>query len=173
MQQFSSHTNRIQQPAKAWLVYLSLCIALGLNYIPTGALRGVPDWMALALAFWSIREPMRVGMGTGFFFGVLVDVGQGAAMGQHALAYVILAFLSNGLARRVMWFPVLVQALHVLPILLVAQGLMVAVRVVAGDEFPGWWYFLSSATGAILWLPLDHLLPQQLQPVDRDENRPI
>lgn len=170
----TNRSSRILLPVRLWFIYFSLLVALGLAYVPTGRLPGVPDWVALVLTFWCIREPLRVGMGVAFVFGLFVDIGQGAAMGQHALAYVVLAYLANGLARRLMWFPALQQALHVLPILLVAQVLMVAVRLVAGAEFPGWWYFLSSFTSVLLWLPLTYLLLlPQYQPVDRDDNRPI
>ncbi|MDO9596478.1 MAG: rod shape-determining protein MreD [Azoarcus sp.] len=170
----TNRSSRILLPVRLWFIHFSLLVALGLAYVPTGRFPGVPDWVALVLAFWCIREPRRIGMGAGFVFGVLVDIGQGAAMGQHALAYVVLAYLANGLARRLMWFPALQQALHVLPMLLVSQILMVIVRLIAGAEFPGWWYFLSSFTSVMLWLPLTYLLLlPQYQPVERDDNRPI
>jgi rod shape-determining protein MreD len=167
-------SSRILLPAKTWFAYLTLIIALGLSYIPTGLIPGVPDWVALVLAFWAIREPLRVGMGAGFVFGLLVDIGHGAAMGQHALAYVVLCYLATSVSRRVLWFPPAQQALQVFPLLLLVQVMMVVVRLVAGAEFPGWWYFLSSLTGAALWVPLNFLLLlPQYQPVDRDDNRPI
>jgi len=167
-------SNRILLPAKTWFVYLSLGVALALSYIPTGRLPGVPDWVAVVLAFWCIREPLRVGMGAAFVLGILVDIGHGAAMGQHALAYVVLAYLASALSRRVLWFPTVQQALHVLPLLVLTQALMVLVRVVAGAEFPGWWYFSTSLTGALLWIPLSFvLLLPQYQPIERDEHRPI
>ena len=167
-------SNRILQPARTWFVYFSLLVALGLSYIPTGRMPGVPDWVAVVLAFWCVREPLRVGMSAGFVFGLLVDIGLGAAMGQHALAYVVLCYLATSLSRRMLWFPAWQQALHVLPLLLIAQSIMVLVRVIGGAEFPGWWYFSSALTGALLWLPLSFLLLlPQYQPVDRDENRPI
>jgi rod shape-determining protein MreD len=167
-------SSRILLPANTWFVYFTLVIALGLGYIPTGRIPAVPDWVALLLAFWSIREPMRVGMGAAFVFGLLVDIGHGAAMGQHALAYVVLAYLAGSVGRRVLWFPPAQQALHVLPLLLLTQVLMVVVRLVAGAEFPGWWYFLSSFSSAVLWVPLNFvLLLPQYRPVDRDDNRPI
>ncbi|MHB8785264.1 MAG: rod shape-determining protein MreD [Thauera sp.] len=170
----TNRSSRILLPVKQWFVYLSLFVALGIEYIPTGLTPGLPDWVALVLAFWCVREPLRIGMGAGFAFGLLLDVGLGAAMGQHALAYVVLAYLANSLARRVLWFPAWQQALHVLPLLLLAQVLMVAVRLLAGAEFPGWSYFLSSFSSALLWMPLSFvLLLPQLQPVERDDNRPI
>ena len=86
----------------------------------------------------------------------------------------MLAHLANSLARRVLWFPAWQQALHVLPLLLFSQVLMVLVRLLAGAEFPGWAYFLSSFSSALLWMPLSLLLLlPQLQPVERDDNRPI
>lgn len=170
----TNRSSRILQPVKLWFVYLSLFVALGLEYIPTGRTPGLPDWVALVLAFWCVREPLRVGMGTGFLFGLLVDVGHGAAMGQHALAYVLLAYGANALSRRVLWFPPAEQALHILPLLLFTQVLMVLVRLVAGAEFPGWWYFVGTFTGTLLWVPLHFLLLlPQYRPADRDDNRPI
>lgn len=167
-------SNRILQPARTWFIYASLLAALGLTYIPTGRLPGVPDCVALVLAFWCMREPLRIGMGTGFMFGLLVDIGHGAAMGQHALAYVVLCYLAGAMSRRVLWFPTAQQAVHVLPILLLAQVIMVTVRLLGGAEFPGWWYFGSSLSGALLWVPLSFLLLlPQYQPVERDDNRPI
>lgn len=170
----TNRSSRILLPVKLWFVYLSLIAALGLEYIPTGRVPGIPDWVALVLAIWCVREPLRIGMGVGFVFGLLVDVGQGAAMGQHALAYVVLAYVANGAARRVLWFPLLQQAIHMLPLFLLTQVLMLVVRVLAGAEFPGWSYFLSSLSSALLWAPLSILLMlPQYRPVDRDDNRPI
>jgi rod shape-determining protein MreD len=172
--QLTHRSSRILQPAKTWFAYLSLIVALGLTYVPFGRLPGVPDWVALVLAFWCVREPLRVGMMAGFVFGLLVDIGHGAALGQHALAYVVLTYLVSSISRRVLWFTPFQQSLHVLPLLLIAQVVMVLVRLVAGADFPGWWYFLSSFTGVALWIPLNFLLLlPQYQPVDRDDNRPI
>jgi len=166
-------SRRILLPARPWFIYLSLIIALVLVYVPTGHFP-VPDWVALVLVFWCIREPRRVGMFTGFVCGLLVDIGLGAAMGQHALAYVVLTFMASSLSRRVLWFGMLEQALQVLPMLLIAQAIMVGVRLVAGAEFPGWTYFLSSVTAAALWGPVSLLLLlPQFQPTERDDNRPI
>ncbi len=172
--QATHSSSRILQPARNWFIYVSLIAALGLTYMPTGRLPGVPDWVALVLAFWCVREPKRIGMGAGFVLGLLVDIGQGAALGQHALAYVVLCFIASSVSRRLLWFGLWRQAPHVLPLLLLSQAIMVAVRLVSGAEFPGWWYFLSSFSTALLWAPVGFLLLlPQYQPSDRDDNRPI
>ncbi|MDO9504830.1 rod shape-determining protein MreD [Hydrogenophaga sp.] len=167
-------SRRILLPARGWFIYLSLCAALLLNLIPLGRLPGIPDWVALTLAFWCIHQPLKVGMGAAFFFGLAMDVANASVMGQHALAYVLLAFAAGGLSRRILWFPVVSQALHVLPLLLGTQLIMLMIRLVTGAEFPGVLYFLSSFVAVLLWHPLNYiLLLPQYRAVEHDENRPI
>lgn len=174
MIQPSHSSRRILLPARSWFIYFSLCCAFVLNLIPLGRMPGVPDWIALVLAFWCVHQPLKVGMGAGFFFGALMDVANGGVMGQHALAYVLLAFAAAGLSRRILWFPLGQQALHVLPLLVGTQIVLLLVRLATGAEFPGILYFLSGFVATLLWHPLSYiLLLPQYQPVERDDNRPI
>lgn len=167
-------SRRILLPANAGFIVFSLLVALVLNLIPMGRIPGIPDWVALVLAFWCVREPLKVGMGTGFLLGLVMDVAQAAVLGQHALAYVVLAFLASGLSRRILWFPLFQQALHILPMLLVMQALMVAVRLLGGAPFPGWSYFIASLTTTLMWIPVNYvLLLPQFRPEEKDDNRPI
>ncbi|MBK7135575.1 MAG: rod shape-determining protein MreD [Rhodocyclales bacterium] len=168
------NSRRILLPVRQWFILFSLAAAFFLNLVPLGDLVGVPDWVALVLAFWGVREPLRVGMGTAFVAGLLMDVASGSVIGQHPLAYLLLSFAAGGLSRRILWFPLGQQALHILPLLLATQVVMVVARLVGGAEFPGWGYFLGSFTGALLWFPLTFvLLLPQYQPLEKDENRPI
>jgi rod shape-determining protein MreD len=103
-----------------------------------------------------------------------MDVANASVMGQHAFAYVLLAFAAGGLSRRILWFPLAQQALQVLPLLLGTQLVMLLIRLATGAEFPSVLYFLSSVVGVLLWHPLNYvLLLPQYRPVERDENRPI
>ncbi len=167
-------SNRILLPARSWFITLSIAVALLLNLIPFGRLPGVPDWVALVLTFWCIHQSLKVGMGSAFFLGLAMDVADGSVMGQHALAYVLLAFAAGGLSRRILWFPLGLQALHVLPMLLGMQIVMLITRLISGGEFPGLLWFLSSFIATALWHPLTYmLLLPQYRPTDRDDNRPI
>ena len=113
-------------------------------------------------------------MGSAFLLGVAMDVADASLMGQHALAYVMITYLAGLLSRRILWFPLGQQALHVAPLLLLAQAIQVAVRLVPGVDFPGLSYFIGPFIGAVLWLPLTFvLLLPQYQPIEHDANRPI
>jgi len=174
MMQPTNSSRRILLPVKAWFIMLTLILAVFLNLIPFGRLPGVPDWVALVLTFWCIHQPLKVSMGVAFVLGLLMDVADASVMGQHALAYVVLAFTACGLSRRILWFPLLQQALHVLPLLLGTQLMMLLVRLIVGGEFPGLLWFLGSFVGAALWHPMTYLLLlPQFQPVERDHTRPI
>ncbi len=169
---FSS--SRILLPVRPWFIVFSLLAALVLNFLPTSAWPWVPDWVALVLVFWSIREPRLVGMGAGFLLGVAMDVADVSLLGQHALAYVLASYGAAYLSRRILWFPLLQQALHVLPLLLLVQLVQFGVRVMPGASLPGLDYFIGPLVGVCLWWPLTFiLLLPQYQPVSRDANRPI
>ena len=167
-------SRRILRPVRNWFIVLTLFFALLLNLIPFGRLPGIPDWVALVLAFWCIHQPLKVGMSAAFVLGLAMDVADASVMGQHALAYVLLAFVAAGLSRRVLWFPLAQQALHVLPMFLGMQLAMLIARLLGGAEFPGVLWFLSSFTAALLWHPVTYLLLiPQFSPEDKDVHRPI
>lgn len=167
-------SRRILLPVRHWFIWLSLAGALLLNMIPVGRFPLMPDWVALVLVFWCIHQPLKVSMGTAFLLGVAMDVADASVLGQHSLAYVSMTFVAGGLAKRILWFPLAQQALHVLPILLLTQLVMLVARMIGGGAFPGILWLFGSAVGALLWYPLTYLLLlPQYRPVDRDENRPI
>jgi rod shape-determining protein MreD len=153
----------ILMPVRVSTIVASFALALFLNFLPWRDLRLMPDFVALTLCFWCIRQPRLVGLGIGWMLGLLSDAGNGVLLGQHALAYSIVAFFSLWLSRRVLFFGVGLQALHVLVILLVGQSVALLVRIASGNAFPGWPIIVGPIFGAALW-PLVTwllLLPQR------------
>ena len=158
-----SGSRTILQPARASTIVASFALALFLNFLPWRDLRVVPDFVALVLLFWCIRQPRLVGLGVAWSLGLVTDAGNGVLLGQHALAYSLLAFLGIWFSRRILWFGSGLQALHVGALLLIAQGVSLLVRVVSGNDFPGWAMFIGPLAGALIW-PLVNwllLLPQR------------
>jgi rod shape-determining protein MreD len=161
-------------PANPLFIALSLLLALGLNMLPLGRQPGMPDLVAVVLVFWNVHQPRRVGIGVAFVLGLLMDVHQGSLLGQHALAYTLLSYFAIMIHRRLLWFNVWSQTLQVAPLFLAAQLVSLAVRMLAGDMFPGWRLLLAPAWEALLWPLTTWLLlaPQRKAP-DPDENRPL
>lgn len=161
-------------PAKPLFITLSLFAALALNLIPLGRQPALPDFLAVVLVFWNVRQPLRVGVGVAFVFGLVMDVHDGALLGQHALAYTLLAYSAIGIHRRLLWFSLASQALQVLPLFVAAHAVSLLVRLAAGGLFPGWELLLAPLIEALLWpLATVVLLAPQRRPPDPDENRPL
>ena len=158
-----SGSRQILQPVRVSTIVASFALALFLNFLPWRDLRLVPDFVALVLVFWCVRQPRLVGLGVAWSLGLLTDAGNGVLLGQHALSYSLLAFLGIWLSRRILWFGPGLQALHVGALLLVAQCVGLLVRLAAGNEFPGWPIVVGPLAAALLW-PLVTwllLLPQR------------
>ena len=158
----------ILRPARVSTIAASLAVALFLNFLPWGDLRLAPDFAALVLTFWCVRQPRLVGLGVAWSVGLLVDAGNGVLLGQHALAYSLLAFVSIWLSRRILWFGPALQSLHVALILAAAQSAALLVRLIAGDAFPGWTVYVGPALGALLWPAVSWLLLAPQRRLERE-----
>lgn len=170
----NGHRADVLLPANRGFIAFSLGAAFLLNLLPWGAGWPVPDFVAVVLVFWSLSQPRLVGIGIGFCLGLLMDVHAAALLGQHALAYSLLAYGAISLHRRLPWFGMLGRMLHLLPLFLLAQACSLMTRLAAGDEFPGVLYFLPSLTATLLWPVAERLLiAPQRRAVERDETRPL
>lgn len=165
-------------PANPLFIWGTLVVALLFNMLQNMGLWGraawTPDLLALVLVFWSVHQPLRIGVGAAFVFGLLVDVHQSSVLGQHALAYTVLSFFAITIHRRLLWFSVPQQALQVLPLLVVAHAVELAVRMMVGGTFPGFLILLAPLIESLLWpvITVLLLLPQRRAP-DPDANRPL
>jgi rod shape-determining protein MreD len=161
-------------PVSPAFIFVSLGGAFVLNLLPWGQLVGAPDFVALVLVFWGIHQPRKVGIGIAFFMGLLMDVHEATLLGENALAYTLLSYLAIMIHRRVLWFPIVTQALHVFPLLLLTQAIQVVVRFIVSGKFPGWLHFVESVVAIVLWPLITWLLlAPQRRAVDRDHTRPI
>ena len=165
---------RILLPVRVSFMVLTTLFALLFNLLPWRDVAGLPDLLALVITFWCIHQPRRMGIGAAWALGLMMDVANGALLGQHAFAYAVLAFGAVQLNRRILWFGLGPQALHVLMLLVCSQLLMLAVRITAGGAFPGFAWFAGSGIAAMLWPAVTFLLlfPQR-RPEIVDVDRPI
>ena len=163
-------SSQILLPVRVSTIVASFVAALLLDFLPWPDLRFVPDFVALVLVFWCVRQPRLVGLGVAWALGLLADAGNGVLLGEHALAYSLAAFVAIWLSRRILWFGFGLQSLHVALILVMAQAAQLVVRLAAGDGFPGWALFVGPLVGAALGPLVSWLL---LQPQRRREREPV
>jgi rod shape-determining protein MreD len=167
-------TDQLLLPVNPVFVWATLLAALAFNLMPLGRQPAMPDLLALALVFWNVHQSRRVGVGLAFAFGLVLDVHDGAMLGQHALAYTLLSFFAVTIHRRLLWFTVPSQAVQILPLFVAAHAVSLLVRMLAGGMFPGWWILLAPLFESLLWpLACWLLLAPQRRPPDPDQNRPL
>ena len=101
-----------QESQGYWVILLSFVAAyvLAVLPLPQWLLWGRPEWTALALIYWTIALPHRVGIVTGLLLGVGLDVLEGAVLGQNAFALVVVALLSLILYQRLRVYSLWQQA---------------------------------------------------------------
>lgn len=110
-----------------------------------------PDWIVLVLIYWSIATPDRFGVFTAFWVGVITDVLTGHLLGQYALIYSLICYLSIKEYRRLRQFPLLQQCLFIGFCLFCGQSLLFGMESMqAANRLPlSFWY--PVLTGMLAW----------------------
>ncbi|AOY01436.1 rod shape-determining protein MreD [Jeongeupia sp. USM3] len=153
-------SHQLLRPVSVGFIVLSFIAALLINLLPwqVSIANFAPDFVALFIIYWALNQPRRVGVATAFVLGVLMDVGDGNVLGQHALAYSVIAYFVLIRQRQMALFAFWQQALIVFGLLTLAQAIMMIVRGLLGAPFVGWAYFAGSLPAALLWPPLSNLM---------------
>jgi len=141
------------RPSGILVIVLSFFIALGIAIVP------LPDWaihlrpeaVTMVLIYWCLAIPDRVGVGVGWLVGLFVDVAKGAILGQYALSFTVVAWLSLKLHQRIRVFPPWQQALSILILVGLSQIIVLWVKGIIGQSPQNWVYWLPTLTSCILW----------------------
>lgn len=132
---------------------LTLVLALALTAVPLPAAIAAyrPEWVPLILIFWSLLAPRRFSLLTAFWMGLMLDTLSGALLGQHALALVVVVYLTIRFHLRIRVFPVWQLSVTVVLLLSLYEFVLFWVDGVAGRTVPlaeRWAPLLASA---VVW----------------------
>lgn len=96
-----------------WIIAVSLLVAVILTIlpIPDWAAWGRPLWVLMVLMYWVLALDNRVGVGTAWYMGILLDILGGTLLGEHALAMAIVIYIVAKLQRQIRVAPLMQQAL--------------------------------------------------------------
>ena len=102
--------------------------------------------MALILIYWLLRSPEQLGVRFAWMLGLMLDGVEGAFLGQHALAFSLIAYVVLTRYQQLRMFSLVQQALFVFALLCLDQMIAnwVYIMVRGGDGS------LLSLTGALL-----------------------
>ena len=118
--------------ATTWIsLFLALCLQV--MPLPDAWLVWRPDWLGLVLIYWCVVAPQRIGVFHGFILGLLLDLIEGAPLGQNALVMALIAFLALLVYQRMRAYALVQQAVLVFVLLGIAQLLEQWLRIIFGQ----------------------------------------
>jgi len=110
-----------------------------------------PDFLLLTIMWFALMMPRTAGLAFAGAAGLALDAFHGVALGENALAFVVIAYLVHRFHLRMRMFPLSQQTLVVAGLLLIDQILLWAIDGFTGHPVNDWVRWLPVATGAALW----------------------
>ena len=146
-----------------WVIFFSFFVAylLAIVPFPEWAMNYRPEWVPMVLIYWVMALPYRLGIGSAWCAGLLLDILEGSTLGLNAISLVILAYVTLSLHQRMRMFTSLQQSGFIF--VLVGLNLMLChwLQIVTGQTINVSLLFLMAAlTSAIIWPSLFQLLRQ-------------
>jgi len=141
-----------------WVIFATFAVAMLFSVVALpesipwemGYLR--PQWVVLVLIYWIIALPQRIGILTAWLIGLLVDVLSGSSLlGQHGIAFIVVAYISASLYQRLRMFAVWQQSLIVFAIVGLNQMINSWIENIAGVSEWNMWFLLTAFISALMW----------------------
>lgn len=141
-------------------IYVSFLVALMLSALPLPEELQWwrPEWVLLVLLYWIVALPTRVGLGTAWVMGILLDVLEGSLLGLNALALTIVAYIMVLVYQRVRMFSWVQQAVFVFLLVALDQFIAHWVKGILGVSSQSLMFLVPALVSAVLWPVLFMLL---------------
>ena len=139
-------------PPRAALYSTSL-VALLLSAVPLPRFLDYlrPDFLLLTVIWFALVAPRAGGLLFAFTAGLLLDAFQGVVLGEHAFAFVAIAYLVHRFHLRVRMFPLGHQTLTVMSLLFFYQFILFWIDGVTGHPVTDWGRWMPVLTGTVIW----------------------
>ena len=135
------------------MIILSLLIGMMLTVmpLPNWCVWLRPEWVFIIFVYWVMALPDRLGVGSAWLVGILLDLLTETPLGQHALAFSAITYLLSKFHSKIQNFPLWQQSFMVFVFTLL--NLIIQFWVMQfTDNLPGTWqYWLSAITSAFVW----------------------
>lgn len=135
------------------IIFATFLVGLVLSQMPLPELLvwARPEWVMLMLIYWVMALPHRIGLGSAFLLGILLDVVRGSVLGLSALSLTLIAFLVLILYKRLRMFPLWQQSLMVLVLVGINQLLFHWMQSITGTTGDSLLFLLPSLVSALVW----------------------
>ncbi|MET0499510.1 MAG: rod shape-determining protein MreD [Steroidobacteraceae bacterium] len=128
-----------------------LALLFSLTPLPVAIEPGRPNLLLLFVIYWALSAPRIAGLMFAWLCGLAVDLLTGTLLGQHAAAFLFVAFLTHKFQLRMRIFPIYHQTLTVFMLLALYEFLIFWIDGIIGQEVTTWLRWVPVITGALFW----------------------
>ncbi len=145
------------------LLILSFLVAFLLSVVtlPESLMLWRPEWVALVLFYWVLQAPDKVGLGTAWCVGLLLDVLEGTLFGLNALSLAVVAYLLLTMHQRIKMFPILQQSFTVFMVIGINLMLGHWIKSLIGYRPADMSFLFPAVSSALIW-PILYLIMNRL-----------
>jgi rod shape-determining protein MreD len=132
---------------------LTIVLAMCLRIVPLPHSLHIfnPDWVLLVVIYWTLMLPYRKGVFNAWCCGLLTDVLTGRVLGEYALIYALISYLSIRLHKRLRFMPVIQQSVFIFGCLLTAQIGVFLIENLQSQTHFGAAFWLPVISGTVCW----------------------
>jgi len=137
----------------SYIIVLTIIVALLLSELPLPAVIAPyqPEWVILVLIYWSMALPERIGVGSAWFTGLLLDVLRDTLLGQYALAFALTVFITSRLYQRIRNFPLQQQVITIFILMLIHTSLVIWIKALSGLNVNFSMALVPALISALFW----------------------
>lgn len=110
-----------------------------------------PHLLLLLVIYWSLSSPRLAGLMFAWLCGFAIDVIKGPIFGQHAVAYLLVGYLTHKFQLRMRIFPLFKQTLTVFMLLGLYEFVVFWIDGIIGPAVTTWMRWLPVLTSTLLW----------------------
>lgn len=150
-----------------------LVAALALELMPLpGVLELLrPPWVTMVIVYWALMWPRVCGIGTAWAAGLVLDLMQGALLGQHAMVLALIGYITQRFHLQIRIFPLWQLTGAVAALLMIEAFLLWWIDGVAGLAGGGMARLLPVLTGGVLWPLVMALLDRVREHMQASDSR--
>ena len=110
-----------------------IALLFAITPLPASIEPARPGLLLLLVIYWSLSAPRIAGLTFAWLCGLAMDLLTGVVLGQHALAFLVVGFLTHKFQLRMRVFPIWHQTLTVFMLLALHQFLVFWIDGVPGN----------------------------------------
>jgi len=135
------------------IIITTIIVALLLSELPLPAQLAPyqPEWVILVIIYWSMALPERIGVGTAWFTGLILDVLRDTLLGQYALAFALTIFITSKLYQRIRNFPLRQQVISIFLLMILHTSIVVWIKALTGTNIHYLMILIPSLISAVFW----------------------